>query len=51
MNIAKWVLGLIIFLLLSMLILSYGEYAIITILIISTIAFITSTIYEKKRHY
>jgi uncharacterized membrane protein len=51
MNIAKWMLGVIIFLLLSLLILSYGEYSIIIILTISTIAFITSTIYENKRHY
>ncbi|MDU7215292.1 hypothetical protein [Clostridium sp.] len=50
MKVAKWLLGLVIFLALSFLILEYGEVSINLIIIISSIPFLYSCINIKKRN-
>lgn len=54
MNVARWLLGLLIFLALSFLILEHGEVSINLIIIITFCVFILSMIQNKrkvKKHY
>lgn len=49
MNIARWILGLIIFLALSFLVVEYGEISINLLIIIAFAVFLFSILKNKKR--
>lgn len=49
MNIARWFLGVIVFLALSLLILKYGELSINLLILIALAVFLFSLIQNKKR--